>query len=331
MPQLSAQFHEEPLLKENPNRFVIFPIQHEDIWHAYKNAESLFWTSEELSLANDLDDWETKLNSNDRYFIENVLAFFAASDGVVNENLGVRFMNEVQYPEARSFYGFQIAMENIHSETYSLLIETYIKDVKKKNTLLNAIETIPCVKRKAEWAMKWIESSDSFATRMVAFCIVEGLFFSGAFCSIFWLKKRGVMPGLCFSNEVISRDEGLHCDFAILLYKNHIVNKLSEEKIHSIFKEAVDIEKEFITCSLPCDLIGMNKSKMSQYIEYVADDLCNRLGYNKIFNSQNPFDFMMQQGMEIKTNFFEARVSAYSKAGVGVEQSEQTFGLDADF
>lgn len=321
----------EPILTPNAKRFVVFPIQHNDIWKAYKTAESLFWTTEEITLENDKDDWSNKLSDNDRFFIENILAFFAASDGVVNENLGQRFLCDVQYPEARSFYGFQIMMENIHSETYSLLIDSFIKDVKKKEKLLNAIETIPCVQKKAQWAMKWIESGDCFAKRLLAFCAVEGLFFSGSFCAIFWLKKRGVMPGLCFSNELISRDENMHCDFAILLYTQHLKNKLSTEDVHSLLKEAVDIEKEFITESLPCDLIGMNKDLMTQYIQYVADDICGRLGYEKIYNVENPFDFMNQQGLDIKANFFENRVSAYSLPGVGVNQEEMEFGLDAAF
>jgi ribonucleoside-diphosphate reductase beta chain len=323
---------EEPILKENPNRFVIFPIQHDDIWSFYKKSEASFWTAEEIDLQQDLSDWE-KLNDNERYFIKNILAFFAASDGIVNENLAENFVSEVQYPEAKFFYGFQIAMENIHSETYSLLINTYVKDREEQNKLFNAIETIPAVKNKAEWALKWIDS-DSFAERLIAFAAVEGIFFSGSFCSIFWLKKRGLMPGLSFSNELISRDEGLHCDFAIHLHNNHLINKVSEERIVEIITSALEIEKEFITESLPVSLIGMNADLMKQYLEYVADSLLKELNCKPVFSSKNPFDFMANIALENKTNFFEKRVADYSKSGVGLSKEENaiTFdGSDDDF
>ena len=321
---------EEILLKENPNRFVLFPIKYPDIWEKYKQHVSVFWTAEEINLDQDLSDWE-KLNKGEKHFIKNILAFFAGSDGIVLENLGSRFMNEIQLPEAKCFYGFQITMENIHSETYSLLIDTYVKNKEEKHKLLNAIETIPCVKKKAEWALKWINDSESdFQTRLVAFASIEGIFFSGSFCAIFWLKKRGLMPGLAFSNELISRDEGLHTDFAVLLY-SYIQNKLSEEKIHKIIKEAVSIEKEFIIDSLPCNLIGMNSILMSQYIEFCADRLITQLGYNKIWNSKNPFTFMEMISLTGKTNFFEKRVGEYSKAGVGIDKNKMKFNLDASF
>ena len=281
----------EPLLQDNKDRFVIFPIQHNDIWQFYKNAEASFWTAEEVDLSPDLHDWQNKLNDNERFFISRVLAFFAASDGIVNENLAINFLQEVQYPEARCFYGFQIMIENIHSEMYSLLIDTYVKDPAEKDYLLRAIETIPCVTKKAKWALRWI-TKGSFAERLIAFAAVEGIFFSGSFCSIFWLKKRGLMPGLTFSNELISRDEGLHCDFACLLYVNHLQNKLSEETIREIIVDAVAIEKEFVTDALPVKLIGMNAELMCQYIEFVADRLLVALGCNKVWNATNPFDFM---------------------------------------
>ena len=320
----------EPILKENPNRFVIFPIKHDAIWEMYKKSLGLFWTSEEIDLGKDLNDWP-KLKPDEQHFIKHILAFFAGSDGIVLENLGVRFMNEIQIPEAKCFYGFQIAMENIHSETYSLLIDTYIKDNDEKSKLFNAIETIPCVGKKANWALKWINDEKSnFATRLVAFAAVEGIYFSGSFCGIFWLKKRGLMPGLTSSNELISRDEGLHTDFAVLLY-SMLIEKLPEETIHDIIKEAVEIEKEFIIESIPCRLIGMNSDLMSQYIEFVADRLVVQLGYSKIYNTANPFDFMEMISMEGKTNFFEKRVMEYSKAGVGVEKEKMEFTLDADF
>jgi len=320
----------DPLLKENPNRFVLFPIKYDAIWKMYKNALGVFWTSEEIDLGKDLIDWP-KLKPDEQHFIKHILAFFAGSDGIVLENLGVRFMNEIQIPEAKCFYGFQIAMENIHSETYSLLIDTYIKDDVEKTRLFNAIDTIPCVGKKAQWALKWINDKDStFATRLVAFAAVEGIYFSGSFCGIYWLKKRGLMPGLTSSNELISRDEGLHTDFAVLIY-SMLQEKLSQETIHTIITEAVTIEKEFIIESIPCRLIGMNSDLMSQYIEFVADRLLSQLGYDKIYNTQNPFDFMEMISMEGKTNFFEKRVMEYSKAGVGVAKENMEFTMDADF
>jgi ribonucleoside-diphosphate reductase beta chain len=320
----------EPILEENKNRFVLFPIQHDDIWSFYKKAEASFWTAEEIDLAPDLIDWETKLNDNERHFVKHVLAFFAASDGIVNENLAENFLSEVQYTEAKFFYGFQVAIENIHSETYSLLIDTYIKDTEEKNYLFNAIDTLECVRKKADWALRWIEDG-SFAERLVAFAAVEGIFFSGSFCSIFWLKKRGLMPGLSFSNELISRDEGLHCDFACLLYNKHVVNKLPKEKVREIIVDAVEIEKEFILEALPVKLIGMNSELMSQYIEFVADRLLNELGCEKVFNATNPFDFMEMISIQGKTNFFEKRVGEYQKAGVLNNDSNQTFTLDEEF
>ena len=321
---------EEPILKENPNRFVLFPIQHNDIWEMYKKQEASIWTAEELDLSPDLVDWESKLNDDERFFIKHVLAFFAASDGIVNENLAENFLSEVQYTEAKFFYGFQIMMENIHSETYSLLIDTYIKDTKEKNYLFNAIETFEPVKKKADWAMRWIDNG-SYAERLISFAAVEGIFFSGSFCSIFWLKKRGLMPGLTFSNELISRDEGLHCDFACMLYNNHLVNKLPKEQVQKIIADAVEIEKEFVTESLPVRLIGMNSDLMSQYIEFVADRLLTELGNNKIYNTSNPFDFMDMINLQGKTNFFEKRVGEYQKAGVLNNENNTTFSLDSDF
>ena len=306
---------EEPILKDNPNRFVLFPIQHSDIWEMYKKQEASIWTAEELDLASDLTDWSNKLNDDERFFIKHVLAFFAASDGIVNENLAENFLSEVQYTEAKFFYGFQIMMENIHSETYSLLIDTYIKDSKEKDYLFNAIETFEPVKKKADWAMRWIDNG-SYAERLIAFAAVEGIFFSGSFCSIFWLKKRGLMPGLTFSNELISRDEGLHCDFACLLYNNHLVNKLPKEDVRKIIADAVEIEKEFVVESLPVRLIGMNSDLMCQYIEFVADRLLAELDNEKIYNASNPFDFMDMINLQGKTNFFEKRVGEYQKAGV---------------
>lgn len=318
----------EPILEENKNRFVIFPIQHQDLWEWYKKAESAFWTAEEIDLNQDLSDWE-KLNDDERYFITNVLAFFAASDGIVNENLAENFVSEVQYAEAKFFYGFQIMMENIHSETYSLLIDTYVKDEVEKDRLFRAIDTIPAVKKKAEWALKWIES-DSFAERLIAFAAVEGIFFSGSFCSIFWLKKRGLMPGLSFSNELISRDEGLHCDYAVHLHNNHLVNKVPKERIVEIIDSALVIEKEFILESLPVNLIGMNSKLMSQYLEYVADTLLVDLGCDIKYGSKNPFDFMANIALENKTNFFEKRVSEYSKNGVGKDSQGNVITFDGD-
>ncbi|MDU0370656.1 ribonucleoside-diphosphate reductase small subunit [Hymenobacter endophyticus] len=319
----------EPLLTENPNRFVLFPIQHNDVWQMYKKAEASFWTAEEIDLSQDQKDWDS-LNDGERHFISHVLAFFAASDGIVNENLAVNFMQEVQMAEARCFYGFQVMMENIHSETYSLLIDTYIKDPKQKDYLFNALETVPAVAKKGEWAIKWI-NSENFTERLIAFAAVEGIFFSGSFCSIFWLKKRGLMPGLTFSNELISRDEGLHCDFACLLYKDHLQNKLPESRVHEIIKDAVQIEQEFVTDALPVNLIGMNAKSMSQYIEFVADRLLESLGYSKIYGASNPFDFMEMISLQGKTNFFEKRVAEYQKAGVMSERTENAFSLDEDF
>ena len=319
----------EPLLAENKDRFVLFPIAHSDIWQMYKKHEASFWTAEEIDLGQDQKDWEA-LNDGERHFISHVLAFFAASDGIVNENLAVNFMNEVQYPEARCFYGFQIMMENIHSETYSLLIDTYIKNAAEKSHLLNALENIPCVQRKGEWALRWIENG-SFAERLIAFAAVEGIFFSGSFCSIFWLKKRGMMPGLTFSNELISRDEGLHCDFACLLYKDHLNTKIPAAQVYEIIRDAVAIEQEFVTDALPVDLIGMNARLMGHYIEFVADRLLVALGYERIWNSANPFDFMEMISLQGKTNFFEKRVGEYQKSGVTADASKQAFSLDEDF
>lgn len=307
---------QELLLQDNPNRFVLFPIQHSKIWEAYKRELACFWSVEEVDLSKDLNDWNS-LDENEQHFICHVLAFFAGSDGIVLENLGKRFLDEVQIPEARCFYGFQLMMENIHSEMYSLLIDKYINDPNKKTKLFNAIDTIPCISKKANWALKWIEDQNSnFATRLVAFACVEGIFFSGSFCAIYWLKKRGLMPGLTFSNELISRDEGLHTDFAVLLY-SMLNNKLDKQTIYDIITEAVSIEKEFILDAIPCSLIGMNSELMSEYIEFVADRLVVQLGYSKIYNAQNPFSFMELISLEGKTNFFEKRVSEYSLANVG--------------
>lgn len=318
----------EVLLEENKDRFVLFPIKYPKLWDMYKTAEQSFWTAEEVDLHADLKDWE-RLNDGERHFIKHVLAFFAASDGIVNENLAVNFMREVQLPEARCFYGFQIMMENIHSEMYSLLIDTYIKDSTEKSYLLQAIDTVPCVTKKADWALTWIQNG-SFAERLVAFAAVEGIFFSGSFCSIFWLKKRGLMPGLSTSNEFISRDEGMHCDFACLLY-GMLENKLPKEQVVAIIRDAVECEHEFVTDALPVSLIGMNSKMMCQYIEFVADRLLVALGCEKIYNSTNPFDFMEMISLQGKTNFFEKRVSEYKKAGVGQQKEENTFKLDEDF
>lgn len=327
----------EPLLKENGRRFVLFPIQYHEIWQMYKKAEASFWTAEEIDLGKDMGDWENRLNNDERFFISHVLAFFAASDGIVNENLVERFSGEVQAPEAKCFYGFQIMMENIHSETYSLLIDTYIKDPKERNYLFNAIETIPCIKKKADWALKWISDDEStFGERLIAFAAVEGIFFSGSFASIFWLKKRGLMPGLTFSNELISRDEGLHTDFACLLF-SHLENRPSKKIVEDVIVEAVGIEQEFLTDALPCGLLGMNAKLMCQYIEFVADRLLVALGNSKVYNSTNPFDFMENISLAGKTNFFEKRVSDYQKAGVmansGQEEKSNSngFSLDEDF
>jgi len=321
----------EPILQENKNRFVIFPIKHHDIWEWYKKTEASFWTAEEIDLHQDLSDWNNKLNEDEKYFIKHILAFFAASDGIVNENLAENFVNEVQYPEAKFFYGFQIMMENIHSETYSLLIDTYVKDEAEKNQLFHAIEVFPAIRKKAEWALRWIKSP-SFAERLIAFAAVEGIFFSGAFCSIFWLKKRGLMPGLTFSNELISRDEGVHCDFAVHLHNHHLINKVSPERIKEILVDALQIEREFITESLPVSLIGMNANLMTQYLEFVTDRLLVELGCAKAFNVNNPFDFMDMISLQGKTNFFEKRVSEYQKAGVLTKDVEgQKISFDADF
>ncbi len=319
----------EPILKENKDRFVLFPIKHKAIWEMYKKAEASFWTAEEIDLASDMNDWNAKLNDDERHFVKHVLAFFAASDGIVNENLAINFMNEVQYPEARCFYGYQIMMENIHSETYSLLIDNYIKDPAEKDKLFHAIDTIPAVGKKAEWALKWI-GNGTFAERLIAFAAVEGIFFSGSFCSIFWLKKRGLMPGLSFSNELISRDEGLHCDFACLLY-SELQNKLPQKKVTEIITNAVEIEKEFVTDSLPVRLIGMNADMMCTYIEFVADRLLLALGCPKAYNAVNPFDFMESISLQGKTNFFEKRVAEYQKSGVMGKQEDKQFSLDEDF
>jgi len=321
----------EPILEENENRFVIFPIKHHDIWEWYKKMEASFWTAEEIDLHQDLTDWNTKLTDDEKYFIKHILAFFAASDGIVNENLAENFVNEVQYTEAKFFYGFQIMMENIHSETYSLLIDTYVKNDEEKDKLFKAIEVFPAIKKKADWALKWIDS-DSFAERLIAFAAVEGIFFSGAFCSIYWLKKRGLMPGLTFSNELISRDEGVHCDFAVHLHNHHIVNKVSNARIKEILLDALRIEREFITESLPISLIGMNAKLMTQYLEFVTDRLLVEFGLEKEFNVTNPFDFMDMISLQGKTNFFEKRVGEYQKAGVlNVEDKETKISFDADF
>jgi len=321
----------EPLLVENPHRFVIFPIQDNDLWEMYKKAEASFWTAEEIDLGSDMADW-VKLSDNERHFISHILAFFAASDGIVNENLAQNFMTELQSPEGRCFYGFQIAVENIHSETYSLLIDTYIKDTKEKIRLLHAIDTVPCVQRKAQWALQWCDASKaSFAERCVAFCVVEGIFFSGSFCAIFWLKKRGLMPGLAFSNELISRDEGLHCDFACMLY-NKLNNKLSAERIVEIVSNAVEIEKEFVSDALPVELIGMNSGLMQEYIEFCADRLLVALGAHKHYKTRNPFEWMEMISLQGKTNFFEKRVGEYAKSGVGqAAEDNHCFDMDEDF
>ena len=319
--------HLEPLLAPDDNRFVMFPIKYDDIWDMYKKQVDCFWRPEEIDLTKDLVNWES-LNQDERYFISMILAFFAASDGIVLENLASRFMNDVQVSEARAFYGFQIAIENIHNETYSLLIETYIKDAAEKNKLFNAIEHFPCIKKKSDWAQKWIhDNRSSFATRLVAFACVEGIFFSGAFCSIYWVKKRGLMPGLTFSNELISRDEALHCEFAILLY-NKLLKKLDKARIHEIIKEAVEIESEFICEALPCRLIGMNSELMTQYIQFVADRLCVQLGYKKIYNVLNPFDWMEMISLEGKTNFFERRLGDYALANKSDTDLAFTFNED---
>lgn len=325
---------QEPLLKENKNRFVLFPIEHDDIWQYYKKAEASIWTAEEIDLHQDLSDWNDKLTEDERYFVKHVLAFFAASDGIVNENLAENFVNEVQYTEAKFFYGFQIMMENIHSETYSLLIDTLIKNPQEAKELFNAIETFDAIKKKADWALKWIDSP-SFAERLIAFAAVEGIFFSGSFCSIFWLKKRGLMPGLTFSNELISRDEGLHCDFAVHLHNEHLINQVPKERIKEIIMDALEIEREFITESLPVRLIGMNSDLMSQYLEFVTDRLLLELNCEKVYNSTNPFDFMEMISLQGKTNFFEKRVGDYQKAGVMKDKDDtsdsRALSFDSDF
>ncbi len=320
------------ILAPNDDRFVLFPIKYHQVWDMYKKHMAVFWTAEELDLVPDLIDWETKLNQDEKHFISHVLAFFAASDGIVNENLAIRFMKDVQIPEARCFYGFQIAMENIHSETYSLLIDTYIKDAKEKDKLFHAVDNMACVAKKAKWALNWISSKKSFAHRLIAFAAIEGIFFSGSFCAIYWLKKRGLMAGLCTSNEFISRDEGLHCQFAVLMHS--LLDKeeqISKEEITAIITEAVEIEKEFILESLPVSLIGMNSESMSQYIEFVADHWLTQLGAPKVFNTKNPFEWMELISLEGKTNFFEKRVSEYQRPGILGEKQSHTFTLDAEF
>ena len=322
-----SKTNSEPLLAPDDNRFVMFPIQHDDIWQMYKKQIDCFWRAEEIDLSKDISHWEG-LNKDEQSFVSMILAFFAASDGIVLENLAQRFMSDVQVSEARAFYGFQIAMENVHSETYSLLIETYIKDKVEKNRLFNAITNFPCIKKKSDWAQKWIhDNRSSFATRLVAFACVEGIFFSGAFCSIYWLKKRGLMPGLTFSNELISRDEALHCEFAVLLYSK-LIKKMDKARIHEIIKEAVEIETEFICEALPCRLIGMNSIMMTQYIQFVADRLCSQLGYKKIYNVSNPFDWMELISLQKKSSFFEQRVSEY---GLANKQTEDAFSFSDEF
>ncbi len=324
----------EPILTENENRFVLFPIEHPDIWAEYKKAEASMWTAEEIDISTDKHDWP-KLNSDEQHFIKNVLAFFAASDGVVLENLGTKFATEVQYPEARCFYNCQIFIETVHAETYSLMLESLVSDTEEQLRLFRAVNTIPSIKNKAKWALKWINNTDSFAERLIAFAVVEGIFFSGAFCAIFWLKKRGIMPGLTFSNELISRDEGLHTDFACLLYRNHIVNKLSRERVLEIVKPAVELEQEFICESLPSSLIGINSDSMSTYIKFVADRLLLSLGYAKEYKVSNPFEWMELISLEGKTNFFEKRVGEYQKAGVmdsiTKDANKDVFTIDDDF
>lgn len=321
----------EPILKENKDRFVIFPIKHHDIWEFYKKQEACIWTAEEIDLHTDLNDWNNKLSEEEKYFVKHILAFFAASDGIVNENLAENFVSEVQYPEAKFFYGFQLMMENIHSETYSLLIDTYVKDETEKDELFHAIDVFPAIKEKADWALRWI-SSDSFAERLIAFAAVEGIFFSGSFCSIFWLKKRGLMPGLTFSNELISRDEGMHCDFAVHLHNHHLINKVPKARITEILTDALNIERKFITESLPVSLIGMNAVLMTQYLEFVTDRLLVELGCDRVYNSSNPFDFMDMISLQGKTNFFEKRVAEYQKSGVmNTDADAQKISFDADF
>ncbi len=320
----------EPMLAENPDRFVLFPIKYDTIWEWYKKSVASFWTAEEVDLSQDINDWENKLTDNERKFVKHVLAFFAASDGIVNENLVINFMREVQIPEARCFYGFQVAIENIHAEMYSLLIDTYIKDPKEKDFLFNALQNLECVSKKGQWALRWIDNAPSFAHRLIAFAAVEGIFFSGSFCSIYWLKKRGLMPGLTFSNELISRDEGMHCDFACLLY-SMLENKLDPAEVKSIITEAVEYEKEFVTDALPVSLIGMNAELMGQYIEFVADRLLMSLGCEKAYGTANPFSWMDMISIQGKTNFFEKRVGDYAKAGLMTKREDQVFSTEADF
>ncbi len=320
----------EPLLEENPGRFVLLPIQYDKIWEMRKKALASFWTADELDLEADLNDWRYKLSDDERHFIKHVLAFFAASDGIVNENLCLNFYKDVQIAEARSFYATQIQIEDIHAETYSLLIDTYIQDTEEKNSLFNAIRTLDCVRKKAGWALNWIDNAPSFAHRLIAFAAVEGIFFSGSFCAIYWLKKRGLMPGLTFSNELISRDEGMHTDFACMLY-SMLNNKISQADVRSIIIEAVELEKEFVTDAIPVSLIGMNSQLMNQYIEFVADRLLLSLGNSKVYGTVNPFPWMEMISLQGKTNFFEKRVGDYQKAGVMSEREKQTFSLDEDF
>ena len=320
--------NDEILLEKSNSRFVLFPIKYQDIYEEYKKAESSFWTANEIDLSKDIKDWEN-LNTNEKYFIKNVIGFFAGSDGIIMENLALRFLNEIEIPEVRAFYSYQIFNENVHSETYSLLIDTYIKDNEEKIKIFNSIDNMPCVGKKAKWAYKWIENQDvNFATRLIAFAIVEGIFFSGSFCAIYWLKKRGLMPGLTFSNELISKDEGTHCYFACLLY-SYIKNKLKPEIIYNIIQEAVEIEKEFITESIPCALIGMNADMMKQYIEFVSDRLLVQLGYDKIWNTENPFDFMELISLRPKANFFELRVGEYAKSKIS--ENNDNFEINNDF
>jgi ribonucleoside-diphosphate reductase beta chain len=320
----------EPILAENPDRFVLFPIKYHKIWEWYKKSVASFWTAEEVDLSQDMNDWEHKLSADEKHFVKHVLAFFAASDGIVNENLVLNFMREVQIPEARCFYGFQVAIENIHAEMYSLLIDTYIRDPKEKDYLFHALKNLDCVSKKGNWALRWIDNAPSFAHRLIAFAAVEGIFFSGSFCAIFWLKKRGLMPGLTFSNELISRDEGMHCDFACLLY-SMLEHKLDPKEVQAIITEAVSFEKEFVTDALPVSLIGMNAELMSQYIEFVADRLLMSLGIDKVYGTPNPFSWMDMISIQGKTNFFEKRVGDYQKAGVMGKREEQTFSMEADF